>query len=79
MVGMKSGTATFNATHEIDGTQESSKHHLAARSTEMHHITASPFPIRTLITRLHQLGFMEWIQGAYDQVSWTEGSCFNCH
>jgi hypothetical protein len=69
-------SATLNATHEIEGTQESSKRHLAARRTVMHDITASPFPLHTLITRLHQLGVIEWIQGAYDQVSWPEGHFF---
>lgn len=38
----------------------------------MHHITASPFPMHTLITRLHQLGVVAWIQGTYDQISWSE-------
>jgi hypothetical protein len=38
----------------------------------MHHIIASPFPIHTLITRLHQLGVIDWIQGVYDQISWSE-------
>jgi hypothetical protein len=62
-------SATFNATHEVEGTQESSKRHLAPQRTVMHHITASPFPMHTLITRLHQLGVVAWIQGAYDQIA----------
>ncbi|KAE8454384.1 hypothetical protein EG329_000006 [Mollisiaceae sp. DMI_Dod_QoI] len=64
-------SATFNATHALERSEEDSSSHLAARRTIMNYIAAAPFPIHHLITRLYQLGVVSWEHGAYDQVSWS--------
>ncbi|KAK6501663.1 hypothetical protein TWF481_009492 [Arthrobotrys musiformis] len=54
--------------------------HLYHRRLALNYIAGAPVEIHILITRLYRLGVISWVQGAYEDLTWSEeAKQFNLH
>ncbi|KAF3910236.1 hypothetical protein ABW21_db0203658 [Orbilia brochopaga] len=62
---------SYSATHSIGEAADSNLRHRTARRAFLYQITAVPWQIHVLVTRLYKLGVIDWTQGSYDSMRWS--------